>query len=569
MNKREKELFRLMSAKHDGLHDDSVDERIAELLEGNEALQRRYLEYGVLFHELEETFLGQQAEMLVKDFPAKRSPRVIWLSSVAAIAASLFVAFFLFMGREQSVELRSPMLVDEGATILYEDSFEPIARMITSSDLVWGSDNQVEMHGNELEPGLLDLQEGSMEVVFENGVRFGLKAPVCVELSSPQRLDLYHGSLAVHVPGLAEGLTITTPDAVLKAHTVQAQISAGEGRSTLVDVESGALDLFTEDRRGSEIRRSIVRRESMEIAKGTDSPITETRKVKDLQFDLSLPPELENLRYAHYSFDETFRNGTVKNLGNIPEGDGWLAGIAARPEYPAPRQVPGRFGKALECSGNGEGMLADLKEFGSDEPGSVAFWIKMAPDTVPRECEYIFSWHMYSTPEKKWHEDDKTELACRIRINNNASKGVVGAVLIEFRNQWICGTTDLRDGRWHHVTTLFHRGYYGTRVQHYIDGKIARSSARGETWFPLKRSEVGGGSIAVGRVYWPKFPSHLPQDSTVGLQGAIDELYVFDQPVLPSHASRLFMENNPGQITKVGFAPANVLSLAMFHPFYE
>ena len=111
-------------------------------------------------------------------------------------------------------------------------------------------------------------------------------------------------------------------------------------------------------------------------------------------------------------------------------------------------------------------MIADLKEFDSDEPGSVAFWIKLDPNTMPTEYDQIFSWRMFTSPKKEWHVEDTKDLICSITVNHTPEKGVVGAVMIQFRNKWICGADDLRDGRWHHVTALFHRGYNGKAVLH-------------------------------------------------------------------------------------------------------
>jgi len=405
-----------------------------------------------------------------------------------------------------------------------------------------------------------------LDVVMDNGVRFGFSGPVKMDLTSMQRLALYSGNVIIDVPGIAEGVAINTPDAVITANTALAQIQYAADDSTVLMVERGAVNVFTENGNGREVRKNVVGNESVKIASGTSDPVVNTRRVTEPGMDLLQPADLENLRFAHYSFDNV-RGNVIKNTGNIPGGDGVVSGLKDHPEFPGPRQVPGRFGRAVEFSGHGEGIIADLTEFGVDEPGSVAFWIKMDPNVVPGQFENIFSWHMYTDPEKSWHVDDEKELACRIRINHSASEGVVGAVRIEFRNKWICGTADLRDGRWHHVTAVFHRGYNGTTVRHYIDGQLARASARGETWFPRERyPEIGGGSIAVGRVYWPNRPKILAENDPVGLHGMVDELYVFNQAVLPSHVSSLYMKNTPNQVTKVSLVPIGHTPLAML-PF--
>ncbi len=551
--KTEKELFSLVSAQHDGLGGEDSSARLAKVLEGDPQAQRSYLELGAMLHELEELYHGHRAAELMEAFPSKRT-RIIRASGWGlALAASLAAVLALVPRFQQPI--RSEMLVDTAATVLMNDQTPYIAHVVGSGSLAWGVENTVEILQGELKPGMLDLVSGTLDVMLDNGVRFAFVAPVQMDLTSLQRLSLRSGKVVLNVPGLAEGLALNTPDAVLRAHTARVQISCGGQGPTLVNVEQGVVDVFTENQAGGEVRKKIVGKESVKIARGAALPVAETRWVTEPRPDLSLPPEIDNLHYVHYRFDDE-RGGTVANSGTIPNADGYLEGSADNPEYPAPRRVPGRFNRALEFSGHGEGMIADIKEFGTDEPGSVAFWIKMAPTTVPNKYEHVFAWHMYTSPGKGWHNDDADELACRIRINDSTSDGVVGAVRIEFRNQWICGTTDLRDGRWHHVTAVFHRGYYGTAIRHYLDGELARSSARGKTWFPRERHEdIGGGSIAVGRGYWSTRSDFIAPDESVGLRGMVDELYVFTQPVLPSYASSLHMKNSPNQVLDVAFVP--------------
>ncbi len=561
MKKKQKQLHRLLSAQHDGrLLSEEEQLELAALLDRDENAQFEYFQIERMFHDLECNYIGNCAETVVREFPVRKSTVVPVFGWATAVAASLVVAFLLV---PRSGTEHDGLLVDTESTILMSDEHSFVARVVEASNVEWGSANTIEIHNGELQPGMLDLQTGSLDVVFDNGARFGFVAPVQMDLSSLQHLSLRSGNLVVDVPGLADGIVINTPDAVLTAHTAHARIQCGVDEATLVNVDSGAISLYTEDEIGREVFRHLVRTESVEIARGTAEPVLKTRRVIERRIDLSQPPELENLQYVHYRFDEP-RGNSVKNHGTVPNADGWLEGIAAHPEYPAPSRGTGRFKRALEFTGHGEGMIASIKEFGVDEPGSVAFWIKMDPDTVPGKYENIFTWHMYTWPAKEGHISDEQQLACRIRINESASEGVVGAVRIEFRNRWICGTSDLRDGRWHHVTAVFHRGQYGTMVRHYVDGDLARSSAQGETWFPVERyPEIGGGSIAVGRVYWPERPEALAPTAPFGLRGMVDELYVFNQAVLPSHASRLHMKNTPNQAVDVAFVPWGQRSIGM------
>ena len=561
--KKQKELFGLVTARHDGLVGPEADRRLAELLEGDADAQRYYLELGTIFQELEETYHADLAGIVAEDFPVRRARIIPFAGWATAIAASIAVVLALIPPPD--VE-RTEFMVDADSTVLIDED-RYIARVVGSNDVEWGPDNTVVVVNDELKHGMLDLAGGTLDVVYDNGVRFGFAAPVKMDLSSLKRLSLESGSVVVDVPGLAEGLAISTPDAVLTMNTALMQIQCGGQEPTKVHVERGAVDLFTENDEGMEVRQNMVGQEAVLIARGTDDPVSNTRFVTEQRIDLSQPAELDELQFVHYSFD-SFRGETVPNEGNIPNADGWVAGIPAYPEFPAPRIVPGRFSSALEFTGHNEGMLADLKDFGSDEPGSVAFWIKMEPATVPDPYETIFTWHMYTDSGKRWHTDDDKELASSIHINDNPENGVVGAVWIGFRDKWICGSKDLRDGRWHHVTAVFHRGYQGTIIRHYVDGKLARSSARGKTWFPKQRNiDIGGGSISVGRVYWPQRPKVLSRNDAVGLRGMLDEVYVFKQPVLPSQVASLYSMNSPHEPVDTTFAPDLTTAIALIFPF--
>ncbi len=563
MSPTRKRLYSLLSAQHDGcMLSDAEQRELAALLESGEQAQFDYFQIERMFHDLEGRYIGNCANTLVSELPNVRSKAVSRFAWVAAIAASLVAAFLLVQKPGTGSAGRD---ADTVSTILMHDESSFVARVVHAADLEWGLSNTVAIGNGVLTSGMLDLAKGSLDVVFDNGARIGFTAPVQMDLTSLRRLLLRSGGLVVDVPGLASGFSIHTPDAVLSANTVRARIQCGHGQATVVNVERGALDLFTENGGGEEIQRKIVGKESVEIARGTAMPVTDTKRVVEPGLDLSRPPELENLQYAHYRFDEE-RGEKVVNHGNLANADGYLAGLVEHPEYPAPRRVPGRFNRALEFSGHGEGVIADLKEFGSDEPGSVAFWVKLSPELEPGEFENLFTWRMFTTAEKQWHEHDDLENICRIRVNHSSGHGVVGAVRINFRDKWICGDTDLRDGRWHHLTAVFNRDYHGDEVvlTHYLDGKLARCSAWGLSAFPKERYlEIGGGSLTVGRVYWPQRPVEVQPGGPVGLRGMMDEVYVFNQPVLPSHASSLHLQNTPNQVLKVSFVPWTPQPVAM------
>lgn len=117
--------------------------------------------------------------------------------------------------------------------------------------------------------------------------------------------------------------------------------------------------------------------------------------------------------------------------------------------------VAGKTGNALDFDGvNDYVELPCFVSWTGSAPRTVAAWIKT--DTTGE----IVSWGSAS-PGEKW--------ILRVQSDN----GTAGAIRAEVGNGYVVGSTDLRDGDWHHVAAVLEAGDSDILdVKLYVDGQL-------------------------------------------------------------------------------------------------
>jgi hypothetical protein len=133
-----------------------------------------------------------------------------------------------------------------------------------------------------------------------------------------------------------------------------------------------------------------------------------------------------------------------------------------------PNRIAGRYGRAIQFDGNDAVVETAYPGIGGNRARTVCFWVRIQPDADPTTAFAIVTWGL-GQAGRRW----------QIGWNHNPRYGTVGAVRTDFWGGYVTGTTDLRDGKWHHVTSLFIGGQYAdiaTHVRHYIDGRLEGAS---------------------------------------------------------------------------------------------
>ena len=146
--------------------------------------------------------------------------------------------------------------------------------------------------------------------------------------------------------------------------------------------------------------------------------------------------------------------------------------------------VPSGTTHALQFDGASYIESTNFAGIGGANDRSVAFWVKLPQDsnTDPANAGLV-AWGDSNVNGAKWH----------VRINNSAANGTLGAIRTEIQGTYLIGSTDLRDGQWHHVVSTF-SGDSMLDVKMYIDG--VEETYTGDNGDALVNTDIGAGADA-------------------------------------------------------------------------
>jgi hypothetical protein len=232
-------------------------------------------------------------------------------------------------------------------------------------------------------------------------------------------------------------------------------------------------------------------------------------------------PQRDALRYIHFGFDES-GGPEIEDSGYGFEGGPFDATLFPGEEpFPKPRRTPGQVGGCLRFLPGEALMTPGPVGLAASEPHTISFWIKIPPRAALNPEAAAFS----------IGTDGSGELdGWRVAWNAEPAAGTVGALRIDGgEGGFLVGATDLRDGRWHHVTSQFIGGEgasVSTHVHLYIDGALeGLSSARDGRLPSGKMTRLSMGADAAG--------------DFAGFEGWIDEFHLFKGTISPLVIQRL------------------------------
>jgi hypothetical protein len=90
---------------------------------------------------------------------------------------------------------------------------QPRPIVIRQQDAHW-DDGQSLALNRQLRPGRQTIAEGVAQIELSSGAILALAGPIDFEVTAPDRLHLYHGTLRAYSPLAARGFTVTTPRGV-------------------------------------------------------------------------------------------------------------------------------------------------------------------------------------------------------------------------------------------------------------------------------------------------------------------------------------------------------------------
>lgn len=500
-----------------------------ELRESPEALDHYCRQAEV--HGRLEWELGEPAQALIREkAPAPRirtrsfsRPRwVVPLASAAALALAMLIGRHLPEAPDPAVIRNVP------APAPGPPEPDSVGRITRSAQAQWTSP-PLEA-GDTVESGSLELAGGSVEITFDCGATVLLDGRSSLTLTSATRARLESGKATVAIPPEARGFVLETPSTLLSEHNTRFGVAVESDGSAEVHVLEGRVEL---NGKWGDLS-SLMLAKNKPVRVNREGILLAGEKYRPEQFPVRPPagPELLPEWFLHWSFDsaattrDTFRESGVRPPGMpaVP------AEVRLTGEKGSVGLIPGRFGNAVQFNGEDAFLATAFPGIGGDTPRSVAFWVRL-----PTNCPEVFAYSILSWGTSK--AGGKWQVGWNTAYDNSGTRG---AIRTEVQGGYRIGSTNLLDGRWHHVAIVFLGGPgSGTgNIRHYVDGSLESTTALKSQAIATEVAGPKALPLSIGRrieadAYYKTF------------KGELDELYILPTALTPEQIKALFHSNRP------------------------
>lgn len=477
------ELDDLIFELLDGVITPDRHQKLQTILKGDPAARQRYRDLTSLDNLLEEHkdassmhfSYGPQQNLIPFERLARRQRQRIAMWSAAAAAAVLLISAVIMM--VISVE-NTPRV----ATMRYAEH--------TDFNVIHPDKDGNYEEGEIVAGSKVELKQGSMELDLTTGVKAVVKAPALFTVNDNKSIDLQSGSGWFTVSPKGHGFTVRTPQMEV--------VDLGTEFGVVVDPGLALEQVHVLHGR---VQVSAMHRmkESKMLTAGQACQVSVTGALEDIvpdnaKFLQGLP---KGLTYLEWDFDHK-DDGEIIVGGSMSERQDVKAYVVRG----AIKTVDGKSGLARKFTKTGGYIQTTWPGVDADRPRTISCWVKYPSDGEVSNGAVI-EWGIPQQNAAKW----------RITVNPSRSEGVRGAMRTEFGFGYVIGTTDLRDGKWHHLVSVYNGSGRGDTdsIKLYVDGKLEKVSAS-------KLNRVG---TLVGR------PGADPCLIGKNFRGSIDSLRVY------------------------------------------
>jgi len=380
----------------------------------------------------------------------------------------------------------------------------------------------------------LTLQQGVAEIRFNKDTEILLEGPAELLILGNAGARLNYGRAVAKVGEQGHGFYLDGPAGrVVDRGTAFGVESHVDGRMD-VQVFEGEVEVTS---RGESRAQSLYADERMQLHRGQ---VTKGAGRSGLHpFITALPPKFEGpLKFLHWRFDE--------GKGTDVQSEGTLAGLDAQPARfrhfnkgaAAPVWIPGVFGSAIAFDGKDGAIETPFRGVSGNSPRTIAFWLKVPRDFIPEEGYGVLSWGSLLEKGAAW----------QIAVNPLETDANIGRLRVGIGGSQVVGTTDLRDGKWHHCAVVLYPESYArdvTQTLMFIDGQLETSTGRSVMTVPVHtdtspeaRAVWMGRSLGHGRTDRDSYGSGF-------FRGELDEVYIFDAALGTEDILKLMKENAP------------------------
>jgi ferric-dicitrate binding protein FerR (iron transport regulator) len=474
--------------------------------------------------------LGEPAQALVRDSPRParipvrsggRRPLVaLALTAAAGLALALGIAL-------HQPDRSNPESVDLSPAPPAEAAY--VGRITRSLDAEWIT---APLHaGDWVGPGSLQLGGGSAEITFDCGATVLLDGRSSLHIESATRARLENGKATVGIPREASGFILETPSTLLSEHNSRFGVAVDGDGSAEVHVLQGRVEL--NGKWGDLSSLMLAKNKPARVNRAGILLAGERYRPEEFPARPPASPELLPEWFLHWSFDSaaTTRD-TFRESGTRPPGmPAFPAEVRLTGNKASVGLIPGRFGNAVQLNGEDAFLATAFPGIAGHDPRSIAFWVRLPPNSSEIFAYSILSW---GSPAGggKWQVGWNT---------GKDNPGTRGAIRTEVQGGFQIGSTNLLDGRWHHVAIVFLGGPgagTASHLRHYVDGRLEQTTAVKSRAISTVVSGPAALPLSIGRRI-----EASPYFRT--FKGELDELYILPTALTPEQIKALYLANQP------------------------
>lgn len=442
------ELNELCGALADENITDAQRARLEQLLDASEDARRYYVRAMGQSASLHTYAAETQTEPVAAHRERFHFPLFAWWRAIAAAGAIATIAVIITL-----VATRHPADIPKSA-IQNPKSQNFVALVTGARDCAWENDDKI-APGDRLHQGQkLRLVKGVAEITFDSGARLTLESPAVLDVNSAWDATLRRGLVKASVPQEAIGFRIASKTVDVVDLGTEFTMNAADDGTADVRVLKGEVEAAP---RGADRDTLLMREnETLRFAANGIMPLDDTdpafsRLNPEFDIDQTLPGAVH---YRVTFSDAATGATTLRPIIHSNASDNT-----------AVMYSESNHGRAFHFNGDRHGQV-NLPNLSSHTAHTVAFWVKVPTDTTLADSYAMIGW---STALPKLNSRP-----VHISWNRNPAEGTLGAIRTDFGGGHAIGTTNLRDGRWHHVAIIFTPGAAGTPVdvRQYIDGRL-------------------------------------------------------------------------------------------------
>ena len=531
----------------DGLVENNLSikekERLQKLLEDSDEARKHYIRFmdmsTSIAHYAEE-LVGGDSEDEVIPFPLKEKIEK-FITPILAVAALIAVGFYIslnftstdFLTGNDEISAES-VGFDAGDSVTNDFT---LAVMTKSVGVKWSNETWFRPSlGSTLEPSVLQIDEGLVQLEFLKGSTVILEGPVNFELINSNEGSLSSGKLRATVPEVARGFTVNLPKGKLIDLGTEFGLSVHNGGSAEIYVYRGNVLYAGENESGEEVEREVSGGQALFVdpngfANWVEMPSEAFIGTADIAFRSKEESQNRHASWVQLS-EEISQNANTSLYYSFDHHSPWARAL----QNQSSQNQDSLNGAIIGCTWSegrwpGKGALAFKRkndrvrlEFNESlQAFTLSAWIKI--DKLMDKMSPILCSESLSSGSGSWYINPKGQVVLEV---SRGSKKDIYQSAVAFRSE--------RMGRWAHVATSFDLSK--RKVSHFVNGRsFSHEKIRSQLPVSFSNSSLGYCSKA------------KPFKRQITLQGSMDELAIFRTSMPESEIRRMYEIGCPYEVT--------------------